>query len=81
MSYPNSALSAWQMTLVAVVAVACLAAWLIAVYVAAREPRDRDGAATASSTDTTESVAAGSIPASATGEPEPTQQAGSQMAA
>jgi hypothetical protein len=36
--YPNSALSAWQLTIMAVVAVVTLAVWLIAIYVAAREP-------------------------------------------
>ncbi len=47
--YPNSALSAGQLTLIAVVAVLCLAIWLGAVFVAAREPRHREaGAATAS---------------------------------
>lgn len=39
---PNSALSAWQLTIMAVVAVVTLAAWLIAVFVAAREPRRQD---------------------------------------
>ena len=36
--YPNSALSAWQLTIMAVVPVMLLVAWLIAIYVAAREP-------------------------------------------
>ncbi len=35
---PNSALSAWQLAIMAVVPVAALAFWLIAFYVAAREP-------------------------------------------
>jgi predicted permease len=42
--YPNSALSAGQLALIAVVAVLCLAIWLISVFVAARQPR-RDRAA------------------------------------
>ncbi len=37
--YPNSALSAWQLAIMAVVAAASLAAWLIAVFLAARQPR------------------------------------------
>ncbi len=37
--YPNSALSAWQLAVIAVVAVVGLAVWLAAVYLAAREPR------------------------------------------
>jgi hypothetical protein len=36
--YPNSALPGWQLAVMAVVAVAALAAWLTAVYLAAREP-------------------------------------------
>ena len=40
--YPNSALSAGQLALIAVVAVACLAIWIGGVFVAAREPRHRD---------------------------------------
>jgi hypothetical protein len=47
--YPNSALSAGQLAIIAVVAVLCLAIWIGAVFVAAREPRHREsGAATAS---------------------------------
>jgi hypothetical protein len=59
MSDPNSALSAWQLAIIAVVAVTTLAAWLAAVYLAAREPRSSDGAVTASPTQTTGNVAAG----------------------
>jgi hypothetical protein len=39
MSYPNSALSAWQLAIMAVAAVTALAGWLAAVFLAAREPR------------------------------------------
>ena len=53
--YPNSALSAGQMALVAVVAVVCLAIWLVGVFVAARPPRHREtGAQTASPPQTAE---------------------------
>ena len=38
--YPNTVLAAWQLALIAVVAVAGVAFWLAAVYLAAREPRD-----------------------------------------
>jgi ABC-type nickel/cobalt efflux system permease component RcnA len=42
---PNSALSAWQLAIMAVVIVASLAVWLIAIYLADREPRhNRAGA-------------------------------------
>jgi hypothetical protein len=39
--YPNSALSAGQLAIIAVVPVLCLAIWLIGVFVAARDPRRR----------------------------------------
>ncbi len=54
--YPNSALSAWQLAIIAVVAVGTLAIWLAAVYLAAREPRGYDQAAAGSPAET---VAAG----------------------
>ncbi len=43
--YPNSALSAGQLALIAVVPVLCLAIWLIGVFVAARDPRRRESGA------------------------------------
>jgi hypothetical protein len=43
--YPGSALSAWQLAIMAVVVVAALAAWLTLVSLAARDPR-RGSAAT-----------------------------------
>lgn len=43
--YPNSALSAGQLAIIAVVAVVCLAIWITGVFVAAREPRRRDSSA------------------------------------
>ena len=36
--YPNIVLSAWQLAMMIVVPVVTLAGWLIAVYIAAREP-------------------------------------------
>jgi hypothetical protein len=42
--YPNTALAVWQLVLIAVVALGGVAFWLGAVYMAAREPRDRDRA-------------------------------------
>jgi hypothetical protein len=42
--YPNSALSAGQLALIAVIPVLLLAAWLILVFVADREPRHRGAA-------------------------------------
>jgi hypothetical protein len=47
--YPDSALSAGQLAIIAVVPVLCLAIWLIGVFVVARDPRRRaSGAGTAS---------------------------------
>jgi len=46
--YPNSALSAGQLALIAVVPVLTLAAWLILVFAADRKPRHRSSAATTS---------------------------------
>ena len=41
---PNSALSAWQLAIMAVVVVASLAAWLTLVLLADRDPRGRSAA-------------------------------------
>jgi hypothetical protein len=47
--YPNSALSAGQLAIIAVVPVLTLAIWITGVFLAAREPRRREtGAGTAS---------------------------------
>jgi hypothetical protein len=46
--YPNSALSAGRLAIIAIVPVLSLAAWLIAVFVANREPRRRGAAGTTS---------------------------------
>ncbi len=45
MSNPNIVLAWWQLTLMAVVPVALLAGWLIACFIAAREPRSHGAAA------------------------------------
>jgi hypothetical protein len=47
--YPNPALSAGQLALIAVVAVVCLAIWIGGVFIAAREPRQRESSAGMSS--------------------------------
>lgn len=46
--YPNSALSAGELALIAVIPVLALAAWLILVFAADRRPRHSDAAGTAS---------------------------------
>lgn len=45
--YPDSALSAGQLAIMAVVVAVALAAWLIAVFLAARQPRRTSAAADA----------------------------------
>ena len=47
--YPNTALSAWQLTIMAIIPVVTLVGWLIAIYVAAREPGGQHQAAAGSS--------------------------------
>jgi hypothetical protein len=47
MSYPNNILSAWQMTLMIAVPLMLLVGWVIAVFIAAREPAVPAIAATA----------------------------------
>lgn len=42
--YPNSALSAWQFAIIAVVPVLTLTIWLILVFAADRQPRHRAAA-------------------------------------
>jgi hypothetical protein len=42
--YPNNALSAWQLAIMAVVVVASLAAWLTLVLLADRQPRGTSAA-------------------------------------
>ena len=51
--YPNNALSAWQLTLMAVVAVGLLTAWLVAVY-RADKSQSKAGAAASSAARTAE---------------------------
>ncbi len=46
--YPNSALTAGQLALIAVVAAVCLAIWISSVFIAARAPRRASDAGTAS---------------------------------
>jgi hypothetical protein len=80
---PNSALSAWQLAIMAVVPVAALAAWLTAILLAAKEPRGRAQAAMASPAGT---AAAGTssthlVPAPVTGEGEPARPADGGIAA
>lgn len=42
--YPNNALSAWQLAIMAVVVVASLATWLTLVFLADRQPRGTSAA-------------------------------------
>ncbi len=47
--YPNSALSAGQLAAIAVVVIVCLAIWIGAVFLAARQPRRDSGEGVAAS--------------------------------
>jgi len=60
---PNSALSAGQLAIMAVVVTASLAAWLIAVFLAARQPRRTSVAASAAPPE--EGAAVTELPSSA----------------
>ncbi len=68
--YPNPALPAWQMAIMAVVPVVALAVWLIAIFVAAREPGGQD-LATAGSADEPAAAGTGSRLPAKPGEREP----------
>jgi hypothetical protein len=76
---PNSALSAWQLTVIAVVPVAALVVWLIAIFLAAREPRGR--AQEVASRTGTAVAGTGAMPAAVAGEGEPKQPADARVAA
>jgi hypothetical protein len=78
MPYPNTVLTAWQLALIAVVAVGTLTVWLVAVFLAAR-PSSRAGPAALASPG--ESATAGAGQPAATAEPEPARQAGRREAA
>jgi hypothetical protein len=69
--YPNTSLSAWQLALIAIVAVTTLGAWLSAVYLAARDPGGHDQAAAGSAPGATAADTGSRTPAASIGrEPE-----------
>lgn len=63
MSDPNIYLSWWQLTLMAVIPVVLLAGWLIACFIAAREPRSHGAAAAGPATSTGTGTSAQDDPA------------------
>ena len=75
MSYPNSALSAWELAVMAVVAVMALAVWLTAVFLAAREPRPDRAAAASSGTSAAAGTAAARTAPPGPAENQPPRQA------
>ena len=77
--YPNTSLSAWQLAVMAVVAVAALAAWLTAVYLAARDPGAHQQAA--GSAPGAAAVGTGSRSPVPTGGREPERSSSDQAAA
>jgi hypothetical protein len=80
---PNSALSVWQLAVMAVIPVAALAMWLTVIFLAGREPRGHAQAAAASpvgaAAPETRSVYV--VPAPVTGEREPARPADGGIAA
>jgi hypothetical protein len=70
--YPNTALSAWELAIMAVVPVTALAGWLAAIFLAAREPR-RDLAAAISPGGTAQTTVA-SVTRAGADELEPSRQ-------
>jgi membrane protein implicated in regulation of membrane protease activity len=81
MSYPNSALSAWQLAIMAVVAVTALAVWLTAVFLAAREPRPDHAAAASSGASAATGTTAAHITRPGPAEDQPPRQADRKAAA
>jgi hypothetical protein len=78
MPYPNTVLAAWQLVVIALVAVGTLTAWLVAVFLAARPSGRADHAAQASSG---ESAAAGTEQRAVAAEPGSAQLPGRREAA
>jgi hypothetical protein len=78
--YPNTSLSAWQLALIAIVAVAALGVWLTAVYLAARDPGGHDRAA-ASSAPVATAAGTGSRTPATSGGREPDRPPAGQAAA
>lgn len=62
---PDTALSAWQLATIAVVAVVALAIWLIAVFLAARQPRCTSAAVNAGPREEETGAAITQLPAGA----------------
>ena len=74
MPYPNTALTAWQLAVIATVAVGALAVWLVAVFLAARPPRRSGQAALTAPGETAGRAVAGPDRAAQAGQPEPAAQ-------
>ncbi len=83
MSDPNTVLSAWQMTIMAVVPLLALIGWLIAIFIAARQPRQRAAAAATTLAGVTGSGtgSASARPPAAAGQDEPTDPPSRRLAA
>jgi hypothetical protein len=79
----NSAISTWQLAIMAVVPVAALAAWLSAIFLAARGPRGRAQASAASPAEAAapETLSAHDASAPMTGAGEPARPADGRIAA
>ena len=80
MSNMNSALSAWQLVMMAVIPVAALAGWIITVFIVAREPRRPKIAAAAPAAPAAVAVSGTAEPVTA-GESEPERKVREPVAA
>jgi hypothetical protein len=78
MPYPNTVLAAWQLALIALVAVGALTIWLVAVFVAARPSGQAGRGALASPG---QGAAADQKRSAAAAEPDPARQAERREAA
>jgi hypothetical protein len=74
MPYPNTALAAWQLAVIAMVAVGALAVWLVAVFLAARPHRRPGQAALSAPGEPAGGAGAGPGRADPADEPEPAAQ-------
>jgi hypothetical protein len=81
MSNVNSALSVWQLTIMAVVPVMALTGWLIAIFIAAREPARPEVPAAARPAAPVIAVARGTAGPAAADQDEPAPPAQDRVAA
>ena len=79
MSNVNSALSVWQLVIMAVVPLAALCGWIITIFMVAREPRAHAASSASSATSATSATEAAG--ATVTGQDQPVQPPARRLAA